>query len=189
MKIFVKNNIIKVNLFIYIIFLLVISVHLQNENNCFNEYGTKKYVGQCMQVNDCIGAAFRGNCSISSNVCCVKEPSNSTYTPVNPIIKLESFLKLAGNTTRNRALFGYFAESLVISNISNPNRAAVFFATLTGESNYFRELESTINDADDNFGNTNAGDGLLYRGRGAILVRGKDNYILANKSKLNSGIY
>ena len=178
-----------VNLFIYITFLLVLSVHLQNENNCFNEYGTKKYIGQCMALNDCTGGAFQGNCSNSNNVCCVKDPSNSSYTPLNPIINLGLYLKLAGNTTRNRALFEYFAESLVLSNISNPNRAAAFFATLIGESNYFREIESTINDADDNFGNTNAGDGLLYRGRGAILVRGKDNYILANKSKLNSGIF
>jgi hypothetical protein len=179
----------RMKVFIFIIFILILNVNLQNVNNCLNEYGTKKYIGQCMQVNDCIGGAFIGNCSNLNNVCCIKDPFNSSFTPLNPIINLGLYLKLAGNTTRNRALFEYFAESLVLSNISNPNRAAAFFATLIGESNSFRELESTINDADDNFGNTNTGDGLLYRGRGAILVRGKDNYILANKSKLNWGIF
>ena len=57
-----------------------------------------------------------------------------------------------------------------------------YLATLIGESNYFRDLESRIIDADFNadFGNNATTDGTVYQGRGAILIRGKNNYALAN---------
>ena len=172
---------------ILIISLSVINVNSQNGKNCSNEYGNKKYNGECLQINDCVGAAFRGDCGAVNYICCVKD-IDSTYSPVNSSINQNLFLKLAGNTTRNRALYKYFAESLELAKINTPNRAAAYFATLVSESNYFREFESPINDDDSNFGNTDPGDGFLYRGRGAILVRGKDNYKLANKSILNFGI-
>ena len=76
---------------------------------------------------------------------------------------------------------------LEIAKINNPLRLSAYLSTLIGESDYFKDLESKVNDNDNDFGNQNVGDGLLYRGRGAILIRGKDNYILANKSNLNIG--
>ena len=80
-----------------------------------------------------------------------------------------------------------FLEVLEIAKINNPLRLSAYLSTLIGESDYFKDLESKVNDNDNDFGNQNVGDGLLYRGRGAILIRGKDNYILANKSNLNIG--
>jgi predicted chitinase len=92
------------------------------------------------------------------------------------------FLKLAGNTTRNSFLYNYFVESMNRASIANQYRAAAYFATLVGESNFFKDLESKITDPDINIdlGNDATGDGSNFRGRGAILVRGKQNYMLAN---------
>ena len=45
----------------------------------------------------------------------------------------------------------------------------------------FKAIESTVleNDNNPSIGNTEKGDGTKYRGRGAILIRGKANYNLA----------
>jgi predicted chitinase len=58
-----------------------------------------------------------------------------------------------------------------------------------GETNYFKELESKVNDPDFNedLGNNATRDGSNFRGRGGIWLRGKTNYILAN-SKLSSSL-
>jgi uncharacterized protein YegL len=85
------------------------------------------------------------------------------------------------NTFRNNALYGYFAESMAKANITNENKAALYFATIFGESKNFKEFESPIseNDFNSELGNNATDDGSNYRGRGAILLKGKANYILA----------
>ncbi len=164
-------------------FYCLFSIFKFEDTPCTNEYGSAKHSGICMPVDQCTGAALIGNCTDS--ICCIEDTPNSNPYP-NSIIKKELFLKLAGNTPRNNYLYSYFAEGLELSQINTPYRAAAYFATLLSETNYFRDLESKSNDADINIelGNNQTGDGKLYRGRGAILLKGKTNYILAN-SKLN----
>ena len=174
---------------IIVILTLIITptkIDAQDSLACKNLHGNDKFNGTCTFVDECTGAALRGSCINTNHVCCIKD-TPSTYTPKNPIINLGLFIKVVGNTPRNNALYNWFAEALEISQINTPNRAAAFLATLAGETNNFRDLESPINDADDVFGNSAPGDGSLFRGRGAILVRGKDNYISANNSHLTLG--
>jgi len=152
---------------------------------CTNDYGKIKYNGTCKSVDECTGAAFKGNCQ--NLICCIPEITNQP-NQADGLITKAIFLKIAGNTTRNAALYGFFVQSLKTANINDQYKAAAYFSTLIGESNFFRELESKVNDQDVNadLGNNASGDGLLYRGRGAILVRGKTNYQLAeSKLKLN----
>ena len=62
----------------------------------------------------------------------------------NSFIKKRVFLKLVGDTVRNDALYNHFAKSLTDAEIFNQYRAAAYFATLVGETNYFKELESKV---------------------------------------------
>ena len=153
------------------------------QQNCQNLYGKNKRNGVCTSINDCTGAALKGNC-LSSDVCCIQD--SSLNYPENPIITRSIFFKLMGNTFRNNALYGYFAESMAKANITNENKAALYFATIFGESKTLKEFESPIseNDFNNELGNNEIGDGSNYRGRGAILLKGKANYELAG-IKLN----
>ena len=152
------------------------------QQNCQNLYGKNKRNGVCTSTNDCTGAALKGNC-LSSDVCCIQD--SSLNYPENPIITRSIFFKLMGNTFRNNALYGYFAESMAKANITNENKAAaaLYFATIFGESKTLKEFESPIseNDFNNELGNNEIGDGSNYRGRGAILLKGKANYELAGK--------
>ena len=174
------KNIIKLS-----ILLLIISIANKINSQvitCENEYGKNKIQGECISVDDCAGAALKGNCpnSISNVVCCIREAALNIAE--NSLINKKMFLKLAGNTTRNSFLYNYFVESMNRASINNQYRAAAYFANLIGESNYFKDLESKITDPDiiSELGNDATGDGSNFRGRGAILVRGKQNYMLAN---------
>ena len=153
---------------------------------CTNSYGNRKYNGTCQQIDQCIGAALIGNCQ--NSICCIPDTSQPNLN--DKIITKNIFLKVAGNTSRNSALYGFFVQSMQQAQINNQNKAAAYFSTLLGESNFFRDLESKINDPDINadLGNNATGHGLLFRGRGAILVRGRTNYELAN-SRLKFGEY
>jgi len=166
-----------------LIFTLILTVYLKNSQStsCTNDYGNKKYEGTCKYVDECSnGAAFKSiQCQnqASSFICCV--PENTAQPNLkDDIITKPLFLKLSGNTTRNSALYGFFVQSMQTAKINDQYKAAAYFSTLLGESNFFRELESKVNDQDFNadLGNNATNDGLLYRGRGAILVRGKTNY-------------
>lgn len=172
----------------YFIFLILIILSKNIESQtvpCTNDYGNKKYNGTCKFVEECTGAAFKGNCQ--NMVCCVADFSNPPGVE-DTLTNKTLFLKISGNTARNSALYGFFAQSLKTANINDQYRAAAYLSTLLGESNFFRELESKVSDQDFNadLGNNATNDGSLYRGRGAILIRGKSNYQLAeSRLKLN----
>ena len=172
---------------IYIsIVLSILNQIIQTQTICNNDYGNQRYNGVCKQVDDCIGAGLKGNC-LNSLVCCIQDDKQAPNIPENSFIKKNLFLNLVGNTTRNEYLYNFFAESLNEAGIFNQYRAAAYFATLVGETNYFKEFESKVDDPDINadLGNNETSDGLKFRGRGGIWLRGKTNYILAN-SKLSS---
>lgn len=141
-------------------------------------------VGECKSVDQCAGAVLRGNCS-GSSICCIRD--NAKTDTQNSIITKNIFLKLVNNTVRNNALYSYFAESMNLAQINTEYKAAAYFSQLVGESDFFRNLESGLidSDSDNDLGNNVTGDGTKYQGRGAILLRGKTNYLLAN-SKIPS---
>lgn len=180
----------KTLLFLNLILIFLENVHLQP--SCLNDYGRNNYRGVCMDVNDCTGAALSGNCTSGNNqntlVCCIQDTSLTINE--HSLITKSLFLKLVGNTTRNNAMYNYFVESMNLANISNEYRAAAYFATLVGESGYFRMLESSVadNDYDADIGNDGFGDGSVYRGRGGILLHGKFNYLLAENGVRGSFI-
>ncbi len=91
------------------------------------------------------------------------------------------FLEISGNTVRNEALYKYFVMALHMANIDSTYGKAAFLAQILGETKMFKAIESTVleNDNNPSIGNTEKGDGTKYRGRGAILIRGKANYNLA----------
>jgi len=112
------------------------------------------------------------------------------------LISKEQFLEIAGNTSRNSALYRYFSESLNLANVTTVYQVAAYLAQLIDETSYFRKIESIIMETDVNagIGNNQTGDGVAFRGRGGVLLRGRRNYFLANDAAdteliSNSGKY
>lgn len=149
-------------------------------SGCISKYGNPLN-GTCMQVDDCTGAALEGSCS-SGLICCVADKAPISVTE-DKIITKNRFYKFVNKTRRNEALYGFFIKSLEqIGAKGNIYKTAAYFSQLIGESNYFKNLESRVIDSDSNtdLGNNMTGDGKFYQGRGAILLRGRKNYALAN---------
>ena len=173
-----------------LIFLIIISYYAvqvlsqKNKVACTSEQGN--FDGSCLDVNECTGAALTGSCAKPNEICCIYDKPSATVDK-NNFIQRETFLKIVGNTTRNNALFGYFVESMSLAQINDNYQAAAYLSQLAGESKYFRSLESDKSEKDFNpdIGNDGTGDGLKYKGRGAILLRGKSNYNAANNAKLS----
>lgn len=151
------------------------------EYDCVSSFSNYSNAGICLEsVDDCIGGAVKGNCS-QGFVCCV--PALYGQHPEDSIITKNLFLKLSGDTPRNRELYNCFIASFEYANITNPYHAAAYFATLADESNFFKEMESSEADSDNDavLGNHALNDGSVFRGRGAILLRGRRNYEIASK--------
>jgi hypothetical protein len=180
----------KLNKVVFLCFIIILTLckTIKSQTNCNNDYGVERYNGTCKPVDECVGAALKGNC-LNSFVCCIPDVQSPPNVPENSFINKRVFLKLVGDTVRNDALYNHFAKSLTDAEIFNQYRAAAYFATLVGETNYFKELESKVDDPDFNadLGNNATADGSIFRGRGGIWLRGKTNYILAN-AKLSSSL-
>ncbi|RNA15112.1 collagen alpha-1(XII) chain-like [Brachionus plicatilis] len=179
-------------LIIQIILIYLKNVYSQSSTSrpleCLSKYGNP-LEGKCMLVDNCTGAALDGNCG-SGLICCIpdKAPLNIAE---NGFITKALFFKIVGKTLRTEALYGYFVQSLQEADAdSKIYKAAAFLSQLIGESNFFKNLESRVIDSDFNInlGNNATGDGTFYQGRGAILLRGKSNYFLANATNLRVDI-
>ncbi len=140
--------------------------------------------GECKEVAACVGAALASTCITQGHICCVPEPNEAPAEIKNRLISKEQFLEIAGNTSRNSALYRYFSESLGLANVTTKYQVAAYLAQLIDETDYFRKIESIIIETDENagLGNNQTGDGVAFRGRGGILLRGRRNYFLANEA-------
>ena len=150
---------------------------------CKSEFAN--YEGTCLAVDRCKGAALPGNCANKNTVCCVNDVQ-STKTGEDKWISRDIFYKIVGETERNKALYGYFYESMGLAQISNEYQAAAYLSQLAGETDNFKTMVSPKleKDFNDDIGNNQANDGFRYKGRGAILLRGRGNYNDADKANL-----
>lgn len=147
--------------------------------SCTSLYGRTKYIGNCLKVSDCTGAALIGNCADSTQICCISDSKASKVE--NILISKKTFLDVFGNNSRNEELYYHFAESMKDAKIDDKYKTAAYLSQVAGETNNFMLLESknSENDIDSNIGNNQTGDGSLYRGRGGIYLKGRLNYELA----------
>lgn len=160
-------------------FLIIFSFIVTINSKCTNLYGKNHLDGTCQVISECKGAAFIGNC-VNKKICCV--PEDKIVKSTNSIISKELFLKIVGDTPRNDWLYDYFSDSMNQAEINSKYKAAAYLSQLIDETNNFENLESIYPeyDKDSSIGNDEFEDGSIYRGRGAIYLRGKLNYKLAS---------
>jgi predicted chitinase len=122
--------------------------------------------------------------------CCVKDKElPAAARSAHRLLTKEIFLKIVGDTTRNDAIYHYVVESLSRASIETEYQIAAYLSQLLGETKFFEAIESSVLEKDDNqlIGNNQTGDGRRFRGRGGIMLRGRMNYALAQKSPRLTG--
>ena len=84
------------NIFLCFIVSLALFKTIKTQTNCNNDYALKKYNGTCKPVEECSGAALKGNC-LNSFVCCILDIQSPPNVPENSFINKRIFLKLVGH--------------------------------------------------------------------------------------------
>ena len=160
-----------------VFFALIISfVSLTYGQQCegtFNE----ELIGQCSSINQCQGTILAVN-TCSQSKCCVNATSRSSS---NTCITGNDF-DILYNTTRAtflRTVLNYGINSAGICN--NCQAKAAFLAVAATMTNNFETDEVIATDAqfaadDTKYGNTETGDGSLFRRRGLFGLRGREMY-------------
>ena len=151
---------------------------------CSSKYSKNLLTGTCMPVGNCLGGTLTEICRDSSLVCCIPDPDSSISIQLSTLVPFNDYLQIIGDTPRNRHLYSFFAKSLNDAGIQKCHQAAVFFAQIRGESNDLKFFEESSRfsasfDLDSSIGNNAVNDGIVYRGRGPLLLRGKGNYLNA----------
>ncbi|CAF0961359.1 unnamed protein product [Brachionus calyciflorus] len=87
----------------------------------------------------------------------------------------------------NTVLYHFIAKSIQVSKIDNAYKISAYLSQIADETNNFEQLESLKieSDFDSTIGNSKLGDGSLYKGRGGIYLKGKNNYELAEERSFN----
>lgn len=129
---------------------------VETATSCKGKYEAT-LVGECMEIDVCTGAAINGNCP-QSQTCCVADVASPDVVE-NFYLTREIFLKIAGNTTRNSALYAHLVESMNIAEIQTPFQVAAYVSQLIGETDFFRRIESlqSENDFSPTLGNNETG--------------------------------
>lgn len=179
----VCNNRLKLLLVVSVLFITMPSLLLAKKvKNCKTKFGGKDDTGTCMAIRDCKGAAlepYKKDCD-KNTICCVND--RTVTIAEDKRMTKSTFLKLVGNTPRNDAMYNYFVQSMPLASVSSGAnvefKMCAFLAQIVGESKVFERMESRYvdSDKDADFGNSDAGDGEKYQGRGGLYVRGKKDY-------------
>lgn len=146
------------------------------------------YSGSCMAVESCSGAVFNNLCEGRKKCCAAETTPAKTLSAA--ALCLDTFIKLFPSVagTRGTALRYYFNEAaskLVMA--GNPSestqcyRMAAFVAQVGHESSGLTSFEELASGAEyegkcQGLGNCNPGDGVRFKGRGAIQITGRNNY-------------
>ncbi len=155
---------------------------------CNSVYSTPQLNGTCMPSGVCLGATLTDICQDKSHVCCIPDPALSSEAGENQFITLKRYLKFVGNTTRTNRLYYLFKRSIADAGITTCHGSAAYFAQIIGETNFLNSFEETKSSSMSKFdfatsiGNNETGSGIKYRGRGALLMRGRGVYINATSS-------